>query len=545
MEMAFRHMIRAVPTRGWPVLLTFRDCELDTALFTLRSDGQARQVEPLVFNLLLYLLRHRARVVTREELLSALWAGKVVSESTLNSCIKAARHAVGDDGETQSCIATLHRRGYRFVAPVVERCPIQDAETAGAALTLVAPPAGVASPHPAGPRRASIAVMPFADLSPGAAGQGGTGDALAHDVITRLARLRNLFVIAQGTVFELRARQVDAREAGRLLNVDYIASGTLRRRDAQVMVTAELVDTANGHIVWSDIFDGRHGDTLDMLSAIGNQIVACIAGEVEAAERSRALLKAPSSLDAWEAHHRGLWHMYRFNRDDNAQAQHFFEQALRLDPTFSRAWAGLSFTHFQNAFQDWAPRQQETELAFRTAAQSLSMDERNPAAHWAMGRALWLQGRHEQAVGALEQAVDLSPSFAQAHYTLAFVQAQTGDAQAAITAADHSRRLSPYDPLLFGMLGARAIALVRLQRFEEAAHCAVQAAACHNAHIHIQSMAAFTLALAGSVEEAQRYAAAVRQTAPDYDANRFRATFHLDEAGQALFLRGAQRLGMA
>lgn len=525
------------------VLLTFRDCELDTTLYTLHRAGQPRAVEPLVFNLLAYLVRHRDRVVPREELLDALWPGKVVSESALSSCVKAARHALGDSGDAQSCIATAHRRGYRFVAPVAQRRPAQDA--ADTALALVAPPAVAALPHPAGPRRASIAVMPFADLSPGAAGQGGTADALAHDVITRLARLRSLFVIAQGTVFELRARQVDAREAGRLLNVDYIASGTLRRRDAQLTVTAELVDTANGHIVWSDIFDGQHGDTLDVLSAIGNQIVACIAGEIEAAERSRALLKAPSSLDAWEAHHRGLWHMYRFNRDDNARARHFFEQALQLDPTFSRAWAGLSFTHFQNAFQDWAPRQQETEHAFRAAAQSLSMDERNPAAHWAMGRALWLQGRHEQAVGALEQAVDLSPSFAQAHYTLAFVQAQTGDAQAAIAAADHSRRLSPYDPLLFGMLGARAIALVRLHRFEEAAHCAVQAAACHNAHVHIQSMAAFTLALAGSMEEAQRYAAAVRQTAPDYDADRFRATFHLDEPGQALFLRGARRLGMA
>lgn len=519
------------------MLLTFSDCELDTTLYTLRRAGRPRPVEPLVFNLLAYLARHRDRVVPRGELLETLWPGKVVSESALSSCVKAARQAVGDSGEAQSCIATAHRRGYRFVAPVAEHARAPDrADTAPTA------PAND-TPQDATPRRASVAVMPFADLSPLASGQGGTADALAHDVITRLAQLRSLFVIAQGTVFALSARHVDPREAGRLLQVDYVASGTVRRQGGQITVTAELADAARGRIVWSDIFEGPHGETLDLLQAIGNRIVACIASEIEAAERNRALLKAPSSLDAWEAHHRGLWHMYRFNREDNAQAQHFFAQAVQLDPTFARAWAGLSFTHFQNAFQDWSPRAQETEHAFRAAAQGLSMDERSPAAHWAMGRALWLQSRHAQAVAALEQAIDLSPSFAQAHYTLAFVQAQAGDPQAAITAADLSRRLSPYDPLLFGMLGARAIALVRLHRFEEAAQWAVQAAAQPNAHIHIRSMAAFTLALAGSLAEARHYAAVVHQNAPDYDVARFLATFHMDAQGCALFTQGARRLG--
>lgn len=527
------------------MVLTFRDCELDTAGFVLRRAGQPRPVEPLVFNLLLYLAQRRERVVLRQELLEALWPGKVVSESALSSCVKAARQAIGDSGDAQSCIATVHGRGYRFVASVEEI--VRTDGSAPAAETALVQLAGATDPTPpdaSRARRASIAVMPFADLASADARPGGTAGALAHDVITRLAQLRSLFVIAQGTVFALNARQVDPREAGRLLKVDYVVSGTVRRHGPQITVTAELADTASGRVVWSEMFEGRHDDTLDVLDQIGNKIVACIAGEIETLERNRALLKAPNSLDAWEAHHRGLWHMYRFSREDNEQAQRFFTRAVQLDPTFARAWAGLSFTHFQSAFQDWAPRAAETERAFRTAAQSLSMDERSPAAHWAMGRALWLSGRHAPAVGALERAIELGPSFAQAHYTLAFVQAQAGDPQAAIAAADHSRRLSPYDPLLFGMLGARAIALVRLQRFEEAAHWAMQAAAQPNAHVHIRSMAAFTLALAGSLAEARRYAAAVRQDVPDYDAARFHATFHMDEQGKALFAQGARLLGM-
>lgn len=528
------------------MVLAFRDCELDTVQFVLRRAGQPRPVEPLVFNLLVYLVQQRERVVLRQELLEALWPGKVVSESALSSCVKAARQAVGDNGDVQSCIFTVHGRGYRFVAPVAELTHSDEpAPSAAAAQVRVASPANPKPSDNLRARRASIAVMPFADLSSGDTRPGGTAGALAHDVITRLAQLRSLFVIAQGTVFALNALNLDPREAGRLLDVDYIASGTLRRHGLQLTVTAELADAANGRVIWSEIFEGRHSDTLDVLEEIGDKIVACIASEIETQERNRALLKAPSSLDAWEAHHRGLWHMYRFNRDDNEQARQFFTQAVQLDPTFARAWAGLSFTHFQSAFQEWAPRGMETEHAFRAAAQSLSMDERSPAAHWAMGRALWLDGRHQPAVEALEQAIELGPSFAQAHYTLAFVQAQTGDPQAAIAAADHSRLLSPYDPLLFGMLGARAIALVRLQRFEEAAHWAVQAAAQPNAHVHIRSLAAFTLALAGSLTEARQYAATVRQDVPDYDAARFHTTFHMDAQGRALFAQGARLLGMS
>ena len=120
------------------------------------------------------------------------------------------------------------------------------------------------------------------------------------------------------------------------------------------MVTVELAETRTARIVWAEVFDHKLDDAFLVLDEIGNRIVASIASEIETIERNRAILRPPNSLDAWEAHHRGLWHMYRFNRADNEQAQHFFEMAVRLDPTFARAYAGLSFTHFQNAFQGWA-----------------------------------------------------------------------------------------------------------------------------------------------------------------------------------------------
>ena len=135
----------------------------------------------------------------------------------------------------------------------------------------------------------------------------------------------------------------------------------------------------------------------------------------------------PASLDAWQAYHRGLVHMYRFTGGGNREAQRFFLRAIALDPTFSRNYAGLSFTHFHNAFLlQSRDRDREIALAFETAGQALEADPGDPAAHWAMGRALWLRREHEGAISALNQSIRLSPSYALAHYGLAFVHCQTG-----------------------------------------------------------------------------------------------------------------------
>ncbi|WP_238531884.1 transcriptional regulator [Achromobacter arsenitoxydans] len=417
--------------------------------------------------------------------------------------------------------------------------PAQSLESAGPAQ---APAATADVPERTG--RASIAVMPFADRSTQAGVRGGLADGLAFDVIARLAKLRSLFVIAQGTVFALDQRSVGPEEAGRTLNVDYVVSGSLRRQGQRVAVEVQLVESRTARIVWADVFDHKLDDAFQALDEISDRIVASIEIEIEAAERNRAILTPPNSLDAWQAHHRGLWHMYRFNRTDNEQARHFFEMAVRLDPTFSRAYAGLSFTHWQTAFQRWGEQAPAIDMAFETAGQGLIADDRDPAAHWAMGRALWLRGSQEQSLTELRSAVDLSPNFALGHYTLGFVNCQSGDAEAAIGSSDHSRHLSPFDPLLFGMLAVRALALMRLGRIDEAAGWAVKAAARPNAHVHILAIAACCLALAGKQDEALGFLPLIRKAAPSYRVDDLLMAFRLTPDTQAVFREGARRIGI-
>ncbi len=169
-----------------------------------------------------------------------------------------------------------------------------------------------------GGRRASIAVMPFLALS---GPDGNLADGLSHDIISGLARLRNLFVIARGSTFALRDQTSNPQEIGQALNVDYAATGSVVRNGNRLVVTVDLCATDNGRVVWADAYETPIADAFTILGGIAARIISSLDAEIEAAERNRAILKPPNSLDAWEAHHLGLWHMYRFTGLDNEEAQ--------------------------------------------------------------------------------------------------------------------------------------------------------------------------------------------------------------------------------
>jgi tetratricopeptide (TPR) repeat protein len=318
----------------------------------------------------------------------------------------------------------------------------------------------------------------------------------------------------------------------------------VRRREGRLEVRVELAETRHPRVVWAEDLECSEAEALNGLDRLGHGIVASIAEEIETAERNRAVLKPPSSLNAWEAYHRGLWHLYRFNQADNDRAEHFFHLSAQLDPTFARAHSGLSFAYFQNAFlfrpQD---RVSQVELALSAAGQSLMADDRDPAAHWAMGRALWLRGAEQEALAEIATSVDLSPNFALGHYTMGFVHCQSGDPELAIDSVTQSRALSPFDPLLFAMLATNALAHARLGNYEEAAMWAQKAAARPNAHMHVVAIAAHCLALAGRVDDARMYTARIRSVVPNYGTDDFLTAFRFSPDAQALFRSCARKVG--
>jgi DNA-binding SARP family transcriptional activator len=372
-------------------------------------------------------------------------------------------------------------------------------------------------------RRPTLLVMPFTAATPESVSD---ADNVTSDIIFGFAKLRSIGVIARGTAFSLRSRSPAAAAA--LVNARYVASGHLQRDGKRYLVSVELADPESDCIFWADEFSCSAADSFCMPPLLVARIVAGLDAIIHGIERNRAQLTQPASLDAWQAYHRGLAHMYRPTGSGSREAQRFFFRSIALDPTFSRNYAGLSFTHFYNAFlQQTREREREVALAFETAGQALEADPSDPAAHWAMGRALWLRREHEGAIGALEQSIRLSPSYALAHYGLAFVHCQTGDPARALAAADTAVHLSPLDPMLFAIHGARTFALLRLGRLEEAAEFAVRGGQQRNAHIHAHGIAALTLAIAGRIEEARAERGRIIGLRPDYSFRQFKDAFHM------------------
>jgi TolB-like protein/DNA-binding winged helix-turn-helix (wHTH) protein len=534
------------------LLFIFEDYSLDGDRRELRRGLSLLPVEPQVFDLLLFLINNRDRVVSRDDLLGSVWGGRIVSESTLASRINAARRAVGDTGEQQRLIRTVLRKGFRFVGVV------REAEKSAASVDCAAAapspradfglpdrPCDLATealPRSRRGRRASVAVMPFQAISQT---DDCFADGLSHDIISGLARLRTLFVIARGSTFALRDRASNPREIGRVLDVDYAATGSVLRTGDRLLVSVELCATGDGRLVWADTYETPVPHAFEVSGHVGAKIIGSLNSEIETTERNRAMLRPPNSLNAWEAHHRGLWHMYRFTGPDNEQAQRYFERAIKLDPTFSRAYAGLSFTHWQNAFQfKPADRQKEADRAFDAAGSGLLADRRDPAAHWAMGRALWLRGQDAASVRELNEAVALSPNFAIGHYTLGFVQAQTGDAGVAIEAVAEACNLSPFDPMTYAMCAALACALFRLERYEEAADWALKVAQQPNAHAHARAMSALVLAGAGRLEESFREMSVVHNLRPGFSIDDFFSSFRLLGDQERTFRSVAKQIGM-
>lgn len=411
-------------------------------------------------------------------------------------------------------------------------------KTAGRSLVHVAAPETPSCHQPAHTTKPTILVMPLAAAMPEDVAD---ADSLTCDIIFGIAKLRSISIIARGTAFALRGRT--PAMAASLVNAEYVVSGDLRREGARYVVSVELADPKSHRVLWADEFSCDAVDSFSAPPLLAARIVVGLDAEIHIIERNRALLTPPVSLDSWQAYHLGLAQMYRFTSTGNREAQNFFVRAIELDPTFSRSLAGLSFTHFQNAFLlQSREREREVDLAFDAAGKALEADPSDPSAHWAMGRALWLRREHDGAVRELDQSVRLSPNFALAHYSLSFVHCQTGDPILAIEAANTANHLSPLDPMLFAMDGTRTFALVRLGKVQEAANFSLRGVQRPNAHVHAHAIAALTLAAAGRVREALVEQRRIYSMRPGYNFQQFLDAFHMLDDLTDIYRRSAKLL---
>lgn len=475
--------------------LRFGDCELDLERRELRRGDEPVALEPRAMRVLQELIRQRDRVVSKEELLDTVWGDRFVGESALTTQIKEIRRAVGDTGREQGVVKTVHGQGYMFVAPVDEGTV---AEGAVGEQTAVGPVgASGATAHPI------VAVLAFENLSPDP-GRAHVADGLTSDVITALSKHRWLRVLTRATTSGYAGRP-DAVVALRTdFGVRYVVEGAVRLDAGRLRVTASLTDTDTGTCRWSERYDRAAEDLFEVLDEITDVIAATIEPEVGDAERERARRRPHNDLQAWDLHHLGVSHLFRFTAGDNLEAQRLLDRARRLAPDFGEphAWWAYSVV-LGMTYWDTEPNPDLLDQALDATGTALDVDDRDAVFHMIRGRVQLARREYGSALLDNERAIELNRTFAAAYCGLGDSLSYEGRYDEAVSQFRRSVALGERDPQRWAFLSYGALALLFAGRFDEAVEWTERASPLPNCQYWTIAHRVVALELAGRADEAR------------------------------------------
>jgi TolB-like protein/Flp pilus assembly protein TadD len=522
------------------VRLLFEDFALDIDRRELRRGSETVSVGPQVFDLLVYLVQNRDRVVSKDELLDAVWGGRIVSESTLTSHINAVRKAIGDTGEDQRLVRTIARKGFRFVGEV--RANAAALQIIGHAGT---PPLN-AAPALTLPDKPSIAVLPFQNLS-GDPEQEYFADGVVEDIITALSLMRWLFVIARNSSFTYKSKGVDVKQVGRDLGVRYILEGSVRKAANRVRITGQLIDASTGAHLWANRFDGTLEDIFDLQDQIATSVVGAIAPTLEQVEIQRAKSKPTDSLDAYDYFLRGMASVHQWTREANDEALHQFNKAIELDRQFASAHGMAAWCYIWRRLNGWTEdRAKESAEGVRLARQAIALGKDDAVALSRGGHAVaWFGHEYDAGMAAIDRALVLNPNLAAAWNLGGWVRAYRGEFELAIEHHTRAMRLSPLDPILYNMHVGLAFVHFLMDGYDEATSWAQKALHEQPNYPAANRILAASHALAGRAGEAKEALARLRQLDPGLRVSNLAEVFPLRRAQDlAKFAEGLQKAGL-
>lgn len=485
------------------MLLRFGECVLDPERRELKRPSGAVAIGPQVFDLLLYLIENRAHVVSKDDLLDAVWQGRIVSESTITSHINAARTAIGDSGQAQALIRTVARKGFRFVGDVTE------------ASSDAGPERSTPRNAPPLPDKPSIAVLPFVNMS-GDAEQDYFADGMVEDITTALSHIRWLFVIARNSSFTYKGQAQDVTQIGRDLGVRYVLEGSIRRAANRVRITGQLVDAGTGGHLWAERYEGALDDVFELQDRITESVVGAIAQELERAEIERAKRKPTENYDAYDYFLRGMASFHTGGPEAVDQAVSCFRQAVALDPDYASAYGMAAWCLFWRRLNGWSmDHARDTAEGARLARRAVDLGKNDAVALTRGGHALAHFTRDlDTGIDFLDKALVLNSNLGAAWFLGGFLRIWRGEPDEAIERLEHAMRLSPLDPEMFRMRAGVAMAHLIAGRFDAA--CTWAEKAFRDVPLFGLAAAAIaaSCALAGRMDEARRAMSDLRRLDP-------------------------------
>ncbi|MET4330995.1 TolB-like protein/Tfp pilus assembly protein PilF [Bradyrhizobium sp. i1.15.2] len=493
----------------------FEDFAFDTDRRELRRGADVVPTAPQVFDLLDYLIQRRERVVSKDDLINAVWNGRIVSDAALTTRLNAARAAVGDDGEKQRLIKTLQRKGFRFVGGVHEG---QRSETALANSTVHY--GGTAQTSPSAPRL-SIIVLPFANLSDDP-GQDYFVDGVTESLTTDLSRISGSFVIGRHTAFTYKGKAIDLKRIGRELNVRYVLEGSVQRAGDRLRVNVQLVDAETGAHLWADRFDKPIADLFVMQDEIVSRLANTLDAQLTEQEARRSERSPhPNSMDLY-FQGKALLHK-GWTSEGVPQAREIFERALTLDPRNVEAmvWMagvdlilGVSFMDDDTA--------EHFAVAEATAIKAVSLAPNHAYAHMILGCALLCRNRAAQGIAELERALELDHNLAEAHAQTGSAKLYMGRGAETVTHINEALRLSPRDIFSHRWFMIAGFAKLQINEDAEAVCWFRRSIEANRNDVSAHFGLAAALALLGSLDEAKAAAKALFAVVPSFTIRRFR-----------------------
>jgi len=371
---------------------------LDGDDYSLTRNGVNHAVEPQVFDLLIYLIENRNRVVTREELLDQLWNGRIVSDSAINSRLKEARRAVGDTGKRQRVIKTIHRRGYQFIADVIVTSNNEQEDR----LQTSKPSSKSEKP--------SIAVLRFNNLTNDPE-QTYFSDGMTTNICSRLSRIRSLQV-KSGIEYDLD--KTTLADVALELEVKYVLSGSVQREADHVRVFVELTEGVSGDIRWSEHFDRRGKDVIDIQDNIAQAITGTLwsnRGTIREAERDKLAKKPTSDFNAFDYILKGISYKERFRAETLVQAHECFDKAIELDPESAEAYGWKAWVYL---LERWLNNTNDSDeslnQALNAAKKSIAIDAYSEIGHWSLAEVYLELGDSRRSFSEFEKALEINPN---------------------------------------------------------------------------------------------------------------------------------------
>ena len=512
----------------------FEEYAFDTDRRELHRGADVVSVAPQVFDLLDYLIRNRERVVSKDDLINAIWDGRVVTEAALTTRLNVARSAIGDTGKEQRLIKTLPRKGFRFVGPVREEggksATVPDNRVEPEKLTLALP------------NKPSIAVLPFENMSDDPE-QEYFADGMVEEITTALSRFKSLFVIARNSSFVYKGKAVDIKQVGRELGVRYVLEGSVRKAAGKVRIAGQLIDATTGIHVWADQFEDDLRDIFALQDRMTESVVSAIEPKIFQAELDFAA-RRPNDLSAYDLALRAFPHFYSWTRDGSAEALRLLSRALEINPRYGLAAALAGSCHLLNVSQAWAADpNSETAEGMRLLRLALSIDGNNPDALSVLGRVTAsLFGDFDTGREMVDRAVAFNPNLALAWEQRGWTYI-AGQPEEAIRSFEHSIRLSPFDPSLFLKFTGMGIAFIGLGCFDEAAASAKKALRQNQTFAMAYRCLAAALAHLGRDAEAKKAVAQLLEIEPHFRISEWMARGGRWQA--QIYIDGLRKAGLA